>query len=145
MREVILLKTSAKDVLKLINEFPRNTASASNDIAASILKVSISGYFKKPTNIFNKCIRKGTFPEILKDPLLGLRRSVRSIFYFILKTLFVLAIYICCLCFLVMQKNSLIRRLWKINSKMYDVTERTANNYITYIFQYLKKQRQSGN
>ena len=32
----------------------------------SVLKESVSAYYKKLTDIFNYCINGGTFPEILK-------------------------------------------------------------------------------
>ena len=56
---------SKKDVLNLIKEFPEDKANVSNEIPVSVLKESISGYYEKLTDIFNKCIRSGTFPEIL--------------------------------------------------------------------------------
>ena len=50
----------------LIKELSENKATVSNDIPVSVLKESISAYYEKLTNIFNNCIRSGTFPEILK-------------------------------------------------------------------------------
>ena len=47
-------------------ELPGNKATVSNDIPVSILKESVSAYYKKITDILNNCIRGGTFPEILK-------------------------------------------------------------------------------
>ena len=55
-----------KDVLDLINQLPGNKATVSNDIPVSVLKESVSAYYEKLTDIFNNCIRSGTFPEILK-------------------------------------------------------------------------------
>ena len=57
---------SKKHVLDLIKELPGNKATVSNDIPVSVLKKSVSAYNKKLTDIFNNCIRSGTFPEILK-------------------------------------------------------------------------------
>ena len=56
---------SKKDVLNLIKQLPRNKATVSNDIPVSVLKESVSAYYEKLTDIFNNCIRSGTFPEIL--------------------------------------------------------------------------------
>ena len=53
-------------VLDLIKHLPGNKATVSNDIPVSVLKVSVSAYYEKLTDIFNNCIRSGTFPEILK-------------------------------------------------------------------------------
>ena len=57
---------SKKDVLNLIKQLPGNKATVSNDIPVSVLKESVSAYYEKLTDIFNNCIRSGTFPEILK-------------------------------------------------------------------------------
>ena len=57
--------TSKKYILDLIQELPGNKATVSNDISLSVLKRSVSAYYKKLTDIFNNCIRSGTFPEIL--------------------------------------------------------------------------------
>ena len=57
---------SKKDVLNLIEQLPGNKATVSNDIPVSVLKESVSAYYEKLTDIFNNCIRSGTFPEILK-------------------------------------------------------------------------------
>ena len=57
---------SKKEVLDLIKKLPGNNATVSNDIPASVLKESLSAYYKKLPDIFNNCIRSGTFPEILK-------------------------------------------------------------------------------
>ena len=57
---------SNKDVLNLIKELPGNKATVSNDIPVSVLKESVSAYYEKLTNIFDNCIRSGTFPKILK-------------------------------------------------------------------------------
>ena len=43
-----------------------NKATVSNDMLVSVLKESVSAYYKKLTDIFNYCISGGTFPEILK-------------------------------------------------------------------------------
>ena len=50
----------------MIKELPGNKATVSNDIPFSLLKESVSAYYEKLTDIFNNCIRSGTFPEILK-------------------------------------------------------------------------------
>ena len=50
----------------MINELPGNKATVSNDIPVSVLKGSISAYYKKFTDIFNNCIRSELFPEMLK-------------------------------------------------------------------------------
>ena len=50
----------------MIKELPGNIAIVSNDILVSVLKESVSAYYEKLTDIFNNCIRSGTFPEILK-------------------------------------------------------------------------------
>ena len=50
----------------MIKELPGNKATVSNDIPVSVLKRSISAYYKKFTDIFNNCIRIELFPEILK-------------------------------------------------------------------------------
>ena len=57
---------SKEDVLDLIKELPGNKATVSNDIPVSVLKESVSAYYEKWTDIFNNCIRSGTFSEILK-------------------------------------------------------------------------------
>ena len=57
---------SKKDLLDLIKQLPGNKATVSNDISVSVLKESVSAYYEKLTDIFNNCIRSGTFPEILK-------------------------------------------------------------------------------
>ena len=49
-----------------IKELPGNNATVSNDIPVSVLKESVSAYYEKLTDIFNNCLRSGTFPEILK-------------------------------------------------------------------------------
>ena len=46
--------------------FSTNKATVSNDTPVSVLKKSVSNYYKKLTDIFNNCIRSGFFPEILK-------------------------------------------------------------------------------
>ena len=57
---------SKKDVLDLIKELPGNKANGSNDIPVSVLKEFVFAYYEKLIDIFNNCIRSGTFPEILK-------------------------------------------------------------------------------
>ena len=57
---------SKKDVLDLIKQLPGNKATVSNDISVSVLKESVSAYYEKLTDIFNNCIRSGTFLEIFK-------------------------------------------------------------------------------
>ena len=41
-------------------------ATVSNNIPVSVHKEFVSTYYEKLTDIFNNCIRSGTFPEILK-------------------------------------------------------------------------------
>ena len=50
----------------MIKALPGNKATVSNDIPVSVLKESVSAYYEKLTDIFNNCVRSGTFPEILK-------------------------------------------------------------------------------
>ena len=50
----------------MIKQLPGNKATVSNDIPVSVLKESVSDYHEKLTDIFNNCIRSGTFPEIFK-------------------------------------------------------------------------------
>ena len=57
---------SKRYVLDLTKQLPGNKATVSNDIPVSVLKESVSAYYEKLTDIFNNCIRSGTFPEILK-------------------------------------------------------------------------------
>ena len=57
---------SKKDALDLIKELPANKATISNDFLVSLLKESVSAYYEKLTEIFDNCIRSGTFSEILK-------------------------------------------------------------------------------
>ena len=57
---------SRKDVLDLIKQLPGNKTAVSNDIPVSVLKISASAYYEKLTDIFNNCIRRGTFPGIFK-------------------------------------------------------------------------------
>ena len=57
---------SREDFLDLIKQLPGNKATVSNDIPVSLLKKSVSAYYEKLTGIFNKCIKSGTFPEILE-------------------------------------------------------------------------------
>ena len=47
-------------------ELSGDKATVSNDIPVSVLKESVFAYYEKLTDIFNNCIRSGTFPEILK-------------------------------------------------------------------------------
>ena len=61
---------------------------------------------------------------------------VKNAFYFILKTLFVLKIFV--LTFLVMWENGLIRKV-KIYLGFYGVTTCLTNNYNTHISKHLKK------
>ena len=56
---------SKKYVLNLIKQLPENKATVSNDVPVSVLKESVFPYYEKLTDIFNNCIRNGTFPEIL--------------------------------------------------------------------------------
>ena len=56
---------SKKDVFNLIKQLPGNRATVSNSILVSVLKESKSAYYEKSTDIFNNCIRRSTFPEIL--------------------------------------------------------------------------------
>ena len=51
----------------MTKELPGNKANVSNDIPVSLLKKSISTFYEKITDLFNNCIRSGTFPEILKE------------------------------------------------------------------------------
>ena len=51
----------------MIKERPGNKAIVSNDIPVSVPKESVSAYYQKLTDIFNSCIRSGTFPEILRN------------------------------------------------------------------------------
>ena len=48
-------------ILNLFKELPGNKATVSNDIPVSVLKESLSAYYEKLTDIFNNCIRSGTF------------------------------------------------------------------------------------
>ena len=57
---------SKKDVLDLIKQLSGNKATVSNDIPILVLKKSVSAYYETLTDIFNNCIRSGTFPEILE-------------------------------------------------------------------------------
>ena len=50
----------------MIKELPGIKVTVSNDIPVLVLKKSVSAYYEKLTDIFNNCIRNGTFPEILK-------------------------------------------------------------------------------
>ena len=50
----------------MIKKISGNKATVSNDILVSALKESVSAYYEKLTDIFNNCIRSGTFPEIHK-------------------------------------------------------------------------------
>ena len=50
----------------MIKELPGNIAIVSNDILVSVLKESVSAYYEKLTDIFNNCIRSGTFAELIK-------------------------------------------------------------------------------
>ena len=70
-------------------------------------------------------------------------KMIKNVFYFMLKALSVLEIFT----FLSWGFGYVEKRLdkkVKVNSKIYDVTDRTTNNYNTHIVQYLKKWRQSG-
>ena len=55
---------SKEDILDYIKQLPGNTVS--NDTPVSVHSESVSAYYEKLTDIFNNCIRSGTFPEILK-------------------------------------------------------------------------------
>ena len=61
---------------------------------------------------------------------------MKHAFYFMIKAIFVREILTFWLDFLGMYKNCLIRKLRLISKFM---TSQTANNYNTYIAQYLKK------
>ena len=50
----------------MFKQLPRNKTTVSNDIPVSVLKETVSAYYKKLTDIFNNCIRSGNFSEILK-------------------------------------------------------------------------------
>ena len=50
----------------MIKELPGNKATVSNDIPVSAPKESVCACYEKLTDIFNNCIRSGTFPEILR-------------------------------------------------------------------------------
>ena len=50
----------------MIKELPGNKATVSNDIPISVVKKSVSAYYEKLTDTSNNCIKRGTFPEILK-------------------------------------------------------------------------------
>ena len=52
----------------MIKELSGNWATVSNDIPVSVPKEFITAYYEKLTNIFNNCIRSGTFPGIIKKP-----------------------------------------------------------------------------
>ena len=65
--ETFSFETISKiDVLDFIKQLRGNKTSVSNDIPVSVLKESVSVYYEKLTDIFNNCIRSGTFPEINK-------------------------------------------------------------------------------
>ena len=53
-------------ILNLIKELPGNKATVSDDMPVSVLKELASVYHEKLTDIFNNCIRSGTFSETLK-------------------------------------------------------------------------------
>ena len=57
---------SKKHVLDLMKQLPGNKATVSKDVLVSVLKVFVSAYCKKLSDILNDCIRSDTFPEILK-------------------------------------------------------------------------------
>ena len=59
-------------------------------------------------------------------------------FYFILKALFVLEIFTF-LSWLFGYVEKRLDKKFKVNSKIYDVTDWTANNYSLQIVQYLKE------
>ena len=61
-----------------------------------------------------------------------------------LKSFFVLEIFIFFCCLFGYVEKRLDKKV-KLNSKIYDISDWTANNYNTHIAQYLKKQRQSDN
>ena len=63
---------------------------------------------------------------------------MKSVFYFILKALFVLEIFKCLFCLFGYVKKRLDKKS-KVNFKIYHVTDCTTNRYSTYIAQYLKK------
>ena len=50
----------------MIKEPPGNKATVSNYIPVSVLKESVSVYYEILTDVFNNCVRRGTFSEILK-------------------------------------------------------------------------------
>ena len=50
----------------MIKQLPGNKVAVSNEIPVSVRTESVSAYYEKLTDIFNNCIRIGTFPEILK-------------------------------------------------------------------------------
>ena len=68
-------------------------------------------------------------------------QMMKNSFYFMLKALFGLKIFT----FLIWLFGPVRRRpdkKVKVNCKIYDVTERTVNNYYIHVVQYLKKWRQ---
>ena len=50
----------------MIKQLPGNKVAVSNEIPVLVRTESVSAYYEKLTDIFNNCIRIGTFPEILK-------------------------------------------------------------------------------
>ena len=50
----------------MIKQIPGNKATVSNGIPVSVIMETFSAYYEQLTDIFNDCIRSGTFPEILK-------------------------------------------------------------------------------
>ena len=70
---------------------------------------------------------------------------MKNAFYFLLRALFLLMryfSYIFGLTFWLGRKR--LNEKVKVSFKIYDITEKTANNYNTYIAQYVNMQRQSG-
>ena len=57
---------SKKDVLDLIKGLSENKATVLNDIPVQVLKESLSAQYEKLTDMFNNCIRSGTFQKYLK-------------------------------------------------------------------------------
>ena len=70
---------------------------------------------------------------------------MKNDFYFMLKALFILKIFKFLSCFFFDYIRKRVYKKAKADFKICDATSWTTNSYNTYIAQYLKKLRQSGN
>ena len=58
---------SKEDIFKAVKRPSLNKACISNDIRGKIIKNFASSYCEKLKDIFNKCLQKDEFPNLIKE------------------------------------------------------------------------------